>query len=215
VSFFSAEVTPNHDLKFGKPTLETAKALPREYHEFSNSVLVSAAFRGDFGARKERMIREVMAADGGSYLDARAKVKEMSVANRAANGLYRLPYYTGVTLALGGGFASIPLCFDIDTAMWFNENFVTTDVADPEDLETPLEVGSWTWNWMEPPLGQISFFLLCLQWARNQMLNVQVKPYTSWMVGRRAQSLIDKYPQYSQGVTKDFAETDMFHDEPS
>jgi len=140
VSFFSAEVTPNHDLKFGKPTLETAKALPREYHEFSNSVLVSAAFRGDFGARKERMIREVMAADGGSYLDARAKVKEMSVANRAANGLYRLPYYTGVTLALGGGFASIPLCFDIDTAMWFNENFVTTDVADPEDLETPLEV---------------------------------------------------------------------------
>ena len=71
------------------------------------------------------------------------------------------------------------------------------------------QVGSWTWNWMEPPLGQISFFLLCLQWARNQMLNVQVKPYTSWMVGRRAQSLIDKYPQYSQGVTKDFAETDM------
>ena len=73
----------------------------------------------------------------------------MSVANRAANGLYRLPYYTGVTLALGGGFASIPLCFDIDTAMWFNENFVTTDVADPEDLETPLEVvrqRRWSWS---------------------------------------------------------------------
>jgi hypothetical protein len=29
--------------------------------------------------------------------------------------------------------------------------------------------GSWTWSWMEPPLGHISFFLLCLQFARNQV----------------------------------------------
>ena len=36
-------------------------------------------------------------------------------------------------------------------------------VAKPEDLETILEVGSWTWGWMEPPLGQLSFFLLTLQ----------------------------------------------------
>ena len=29
-----------------------------------------------------------------------------------------------------------PLCFDLETAKWFNENFVTAEVADPEDLET-------------------------------------------------------------------------------
>ena len=73
---------------------------------------------------------------------------------------------------------------------------VTTEVADPEDLETWLEVGSWTWNWMEPPLGQISFFLLAMQFARNQMQNIGAKPYTEWLRSRRARKLIEKYPQY-------------------
>ena len=65
--------------------------------------------------------------------------------------------------ALLGAFASIPLCFHFQTALWFNEHYVTTEVPPKEDLETILEVGSWTWNWMEPPLGQVSFFLLALQ----------------------------------------------------
>ncbi len=36
--------------------------------------------------------------------------------------------------------------FDLNTALWFNEYFVTADVAEPADLETWLEVGSWTWG---------------------------------------------------------------------
>ena len=28
-------------------------------------------------------------------------------------------------------------------------------MPDAKDLETPLEVGSFAWNWMEPPLGQV------------------------------------------------------------
>ncbi len=39
--------------------------------------------------------------------------------------------------------------------MAFNEAFVTTDVPEAKDLETPLEVGGWAWNWMEPPLGML------------------------------------------------------------
>jgi hypothetical protein len=42
-----------------------------------------------------------------------------------------------------------------------------------------LEVGTWTWNWMEPPLGQLSFFLLTLQLVRAHMGNLGVKPYTA------------------------------------
>lgn len=38
----------------------------------------------------------------------------------------------------------------------FNEHYVTTDVADDKDLETWLEVGSWTWGWNEPVLGTVS-----------------------------------------------------------
>jgi hypothetical protein len=41
------------------------------------------------------------------------------------------------------GVASIPLCFDLSTAIWFNDAYVTTDVPDDEDLETFLEVGGW------------------------------------------------------------------------
>lgn len=41
-----------------------------------------------------------------------------------------------------------------------------------------LEVGSWSWNWMEPPLGTISFFLLCMQFAREQRVNIGIKPFT-------------------------------------
>ena len=40
---------------------------------------------------------------------------------------------------------------------------MTTDVPEDRDLETPLEVAIWTWSWMEPPLGQISFLLLTMQ----------------------------------------------------
>ena len=64
--------------------------------------------------------------------------------------------------------------------------YVTADFPEPKDLETWLEVGSWSWNWMEPPLGQASFFLLCLQYSRDQMKNIGMKPYTEWLKERRA-----------------------------
>ena len=31
---------------------------------------------------------------------------------------------------------------------------------------------------MEPPLGQLSFFLLCLQFSRAQMANIGARPFT-------------------------------------
>lgn len=51
----------------------------------------------------------------------------------------------------------------------FVQHMVTTEVPPDKDLETWLEVGSWSWGWMEPPLGQLSFFLLCMQLARHQV----------------------------------------------
>lgn len=66
-------------------------------------------------------------------------------------------------------FASFPLCFHEPSVQWFNEVWVTAEVPPRSDLDTPLEVGAWAWNWMEPPLGQMSFFLLCVQFSRNQV----------------------------------------------
>lgn len=71
-------------------------------------------------------------------------------------------------------------------------------------------MGSWAWGWMEPPLGQISFFLLCLQWARGHMVNIQVRPYTDRMLESRACALAAKYPLYNEGTLKDFSKVDVF-----
>jgi hypothetical protein len=53
---------------------------------------------------------------------------------------------------------SIPMIFHLDTVLWFNDYYVTSDVPEAKDLETPLEVGSWAWNWMEPPLGILKYY---------------------------------------------------------
>ena len=81
--------------------------------------------------------------------------------------MINLPYNIGIAAGVGGGLYSFPMVFDLSTAKWFNKHYVTTDIPPPEDLETMYEVGNWTWNWMEPPLGTISFFILCMQMARN------------------------------------------------
>lgn len=58
------------------------------------------------------------------------------------------------------------------------------------EADTWLEVGSWAWNWMEPPLGQLSFALLCAQFARGSMLNLGSKPYGQWIDNFRANKLV-------------------------
>ena len=60
------------------------------------------------------------------------------------------------------------MVFDEKLALWFNEAYVTMEIPPQSDLDTWLEVGSWTWGWMEPPLGTISFVLLALQVRRNR-----------------------------------------------
>jgi len=71
-----------------------------------------------------------------------------------------------------------------------------------------LEVGSFAWNWMEPPLGTISFFLLCMQYARSQMENLGVKPYTAWYKHARANRVCRQFPQYNSNIVKSFSEGD-------
>ena len=51
-------------------------------------------------------------------------------------GVWGGQYKVGILTAAGSAFISIPLVFDLNTALWFNENFVTAEVADDKDLET-------------------------------------------------------------------------------
>lgn len=144
------------------------KGLIHEVNELSNETLYMMAKTGDLAASRERMIREVMLVDGAD----RDSAKEMTrtIAKKNAEGLFvgLLPYRVGIATAIFSAWISIPAVFSLQFAKWFNTYFVTTEVPPKSELDTLLEVGSWTWNWMEPPLGTISFFLLCLQYARDQ-----------------------------------------------
>lgn len=95
----------------------------------------------------------------------------------------------------------------MSSALWFNHHFVTTEIPGDHDLETILEVGSWAWNWMEPPLGTLSFSLLALQFSRAQMHNLGIRPYTAALKKRRGKSLAAAFPKYEPKVVMDFSAT--------
>ena len=146
--------------------MEIAAAMPLTVQQMANSELITLGALGNSDAVKEILKRHIMDVDKVSYETANEKFEEIALTNRKGMWMLSLPYKIGITLALGGAIISVPMVFDLTTVTWFNEHYVTADVPEPQDLETPLEVGSWAWNWMEPVLGHISFVLLCLQYSR-------------------------------------------------
>ncbi len=144
---------------------------PLSCREMDNASLLVLSAMGKYDARVEILKRHIMACDSVSYEAASKTFQLISMENRKWMWMASLPYQVGIVTAITAGVVSIPLCFHLPTVAWFNYHFVTTDVPGPQDLETFLEVGSWAWNWMEPPLGQISFFLLCLQFSRYVCLS--------------------------------------------
>jgi hypothetical protein len=191
-----------------KVTLEQAQDMPRSYNELPNELIIAAAIEGDQEAVEERLIREIMAVESLNWDDARPIFLEMVQENRKGLFMITLPYKIGVVSAVVAGVVSLPMVFDYNTVLWFNEFYVTSDVPEAKDLETPLEVGSWAWNWMEPPLGQVSFFLLCMQFARAQLQNLDKKPYTEYIKATRARRLCQAYPKYSPSIVTAFSKGD-------
>ena len=171
-------------------SIANAKTMPRHYNQMPSDVLLVMAAGGDQDAREERVIREIMAVDNVEWPAARQTFLKIVDANRRGLFFATLPYKVGITVSFTAGVLSFPLIFHLDSVLMFNDLFVTTDVPDDKDLETPLEVGSWAWNWMEPPLGQISFFLLCMQYARAQLENLGAKVcwLTGWLAGLRTKT---------------------------
>jgi hypothetical protein len=190
-----------------KPSLEMALAMPLSAQEMDNSSLATVGAIGNHAAREEILKRHIMSVDKISYDRACETFQEIENKNRQGMIFLSLPYQIGIAMGVTAAFASIPLVFDLPTAEWFNEHFVTTDVPEPKDLETMLEVGSWTWNWMEPPLGQISFFLLCLQYSRAQLDNLGIKPYTSKIKRMRGERLATAFPQYDPRILIGYSES--------
>mmetsp|Transcript_3789 Transcript_3789/g.8346 ORF Transcript_3789/g.8346 Transcript_3789/m.8346 type:complete len:314 (+) Transcript_3789:138-1079(+) len=192
----------------GKPTLKYATTMRKSYASLTNEqILHFAAFKIPEACR-ECVIRDVMMVDQIEYDEAMEVFKRIAATNREGMHLYAFPFQAGFTVAFVGGFVSIPLVFHEDTMSWFNTHFVTAELPPPEDLETWLEVGSASWGWMEPVLGQVSFFLLCMQFARAQLHNLGIRPYFNWQRERRADRLAAMYPRYDPEFLRMYSKCD-------
>jgi hypothetical protein len=118
-------------------------------------------------ALEEMIKRHIMATDKiGDYQEACRIFLEIEKANHQFEYPMAFPFQVSIVLCAAAACASIPMVFHLPTVEYFNLHFVSADHPQPKELETALEVGSWSWNWMEPVLGTSTFVLLCLQYMR-------------------------------------------------
>mmetsp|Transcript_9278 Transcript_9278/g.16802 ORF Transcript_9278/g.16802 Transcript_9278/m.16802 type:complete len:267 (-) Transcript_9278:226-1026(-) len=178
--------------------------------DMDDRTLVNFASIENHTAREEVLRRHIMDVDLVPYTDACATFATIEAINKQGHYLVALPYKIGIFSATFVGVTAIPMVFHLPTIEWFNVWAVTTDVPELRDLETPLEVSIWSWNWMEPPLGLASFVLLCMQYVRGQMLNLGMKPYTGWIKAHRGQKLANAFPQYDKKILIAYSETANF-----
>ena len=179
------------------PTRDECRSQPRSHSEFPCDTLLLLAAHGDHGACTERLVREVMLVEELDWPTARRQVEAMEDANAPSEA----PGNAAAAVTVAAACAALPMTFSKDTALWFNKHYVTAEVPPSSDLDTWLEVGAWTWNWMEPPLGTISFVVLCVQLTHARAIS----PVLAWAKQRRADALVQRYPQYSPLVLRQWA----------
>lgn len=189
------------------PDMERAKTMRPKIAEMENETLTIIANMGNHQAGCEVLKRHIMSVDNVNYEEACRTFTKIEEANQGTD-VRTIPYFVGIGAGMFMAAGSLPMVFDLTTAKWFNELYVTTDVPEAVDLETWLEVGSWTWNWMEPPLGTLSFMLLCLQFTRSQIQNLGLKPYTEMVIQQRADKLADKFPKYDRDIIHMYSESE-------
>lgn len=193
----------------GKPTLAYAKKLPKTFASMTNEQVLQFAEMGIPEACRECIVRDVMVVDQVEYDEAMKTFDEIAANNRRLMWLAAMPFKAGFLVSFTGGIASIPLVFELKSVEWFNEHYVTAEMPPPTDLETWLEVGSASWGWMEPVLGQVSFLLLCMQFARSQLKNLGIRPYFNWQREMRAARLVAAYPKYDAEFLSNYSKCDQ------
>ncbi len=73
-----------------------------------------------------------MAVDGVEWQGAQERLQEIENTNTAGMFAVYLPYKIGIVSSLAAGIASLPLTYHLPTVLWFNEHYVTADVAEPQ-----------------------------------------------------------------------------------
>lgn len=213
--FFSDDEkkTRNHDSGFNPiegPPLKYVESEPLSIVNARNETIIRLAAEKIPAGCVEQLKRHIMIVESIEYPQACEIYEKIRVENGNISPHLALPNKAGVIAAVSGAFLSFPMCFHQSTVEWFNEQFVTADVPEPKDLETWLEVGSWAWNWMEPVMGQLSFVLLCLAFARSQFQTLGITPFSAKIKEERANILVKKFPLYDEKILSDFSTSQPF-----
>lgn len=191
-----------------EPTLKVARDMGKTFSEMENEPLIIIAEMGNHHARAEALRRHIMATDYVGYKEAGKTLEKIAKVNQEGLLFFRFPYQAGIFLAVSAGLGALPMVFDVETAKTFNEAVVTMEVPVASEIDTYLETGAWTWNWMEPVLGTASFTLLAFQFARQQLLNLGIKPATERLMAYRTNKLCKSFPQYNKHLLANFVKSE-------
>lgn len=148
------------------PSRSMVKSMPVSLKGMDNTSLTTLGAMGNHAALQEMVKRHVMATDDVGYQEASDICDKIEKKNHDWENYMAFPFQANIIMCFTAGVISIPLVFHLPTVEFFNEHFVTAEHPPTKELETALEVGSWSWNWMEPVMGTATFLLLSLQYLR-------------------------------------------------
>ena len=140
--------------------------VPCTYKDMNNTSLATLGSMENYVALEEMLKRHIMSIDKVDYQEACRIFLQIEQSNYRYEYTMAFPFQISILLLATSACLSIPMVFHLPTVEYFNEHFVTADHPQPKELETALEVGSWSWQWMEPVLGTSTFVLLCMQYMR-------------------------------------------------
>lgn len=188
-----------------RPTLDIALGQPAHVSELGHETLAKLAMLGNHNAHRERLLREIMAVDSVTWVEAHEKLAEMDRTKERYYWLESLPYRVGITSAIVCSVAAPLMVFSKPVATWYAVAVVSEEL--PKNLAemTINQVGTWTWTWMEPMIGTASFALLCAQFARAQVSKMNMKPYTEIILEWKANRLAESFPQYDRSMVRAWA----------
>lgn len=192
-----------------RPDVEFARGQPSHVCELNHQSLAELAMLGDHCARRERLLREIMAVDNISWGQAHEVLHTFDTYKERYYWLETLPYRLGIAMALVGGIVSIFLVFSKPFAEWYAYNIVGEGLPDGvKDISelTTNQVGLWTWSWMEPMIGTASFVLLCCQFMRAQACKMKMYTYGDHLLRWRAKRLVNRFPQYDKSMMRAWAQ---------
>lgn len=156
--------TTNANSEYPTPTM--VATMPTDYREMDNTALTTLGAMANHAALEEMLKRHIMKTDQVTYEEAADIFLTIEQKNHQSEQAMAIPFQLGIVACFGAFAVAVPMVFHLPTVEYFNEHFVTAEHPPTKELETALEVGAWSWNWMEPVMGTSTFLLLSLQYMR-------------------------------------------------